>query len=239
MKKTIKLFVGVLFVLALTGAMAVTAFAAEDDTTGSALTTTDAAVNTTDAAVITTDAAVNATDAAVNATDAAVNTTDAAVNTTGSAVDAEKEVLAPATAKSTKSVVMINGAEVTFEAYNINDNNYFKLRDVAMALTNANAGKQFDVTWDNTTKAINLISNQNYTPVGGELVAGDGTDKNAVPSTATIYMDGTVVELAAYTINNNNFFKLRDLGKSFNFDVTWDGASNAVVVDTTADYTED
>lgn len=142
---------------------------------------------------------------------------------------AEKPVIAAATA----SKVLVNGTETDFEAYNINDNNYFKLRDVAKAVSGSE--KQFEVTWDGAKNAINLVSNQAYTVTGGELVKGDGTAKNAVPSTATIYKDGEVIELKAYTINDNNYFMLRDIGRAFNFSVVWD---NAVVVDTTKEYTE-
>ena len=39
------------------------------------------------------------------------------------------------TANPTTSMVLIDGVEKSFEAYNINDNNYFKLRDIAYCLS--------------------------------------------------------------------------------------------------------
>lgn len=45
--------------------------------------------------------------------------------------------------KPTASKVSVNGKDVSFEAYNIEGNNYFKLRDLAKALTGSN--KQFEV----------------------------------------------------------------------------------------------
>ena len=48
-----------------------------------------------------------------------------------------------------------------------------------------------------------------------------------------------VTNLTGYNIKGNNYFKLRDLGILFDFDVTWDGARKAVVIDTTKSYTED
>ncbi len=41
----------------------------------------------------------------------------------------------PASAIPTKSRVLVNGKEVAFGAYNIDGYNYFKLRDLAMALS--------------------------------------------------------------------------------------------------------
>lgn len=140
-----------------------------------------------------------------------------------------------ATANPTNSKVMVNGKQVSFDAYNINNNNYFKLRDVAQIIRGTD--KQFNVTWDGSKNAINLISNTAYKTVGGELKSGDGKVKNATLSTSTIYKDGVAVTLTAYTINDNNYFKLRDLGEAFNFDVSWDSKNNTVVIDTSKGYT--
>lgn len=142
-----------------------------------------------------------------------------------------------ATATPNQSKVLVNGREMAFDAYTINGNNYFKLRDLASVLSGTD--KRFDVSWDDTRKAIDLISDQRYTSVGGELAAGDGKNKNAELNTAPIYLDGEELQMAAYTINQNNYFKLRDIGQTFGFSVTWDGAQNAILIDTTQSYTPD
>jgi len=140
-------------------------------------------------------------------------------------------------ANPTASKVLVDGVAVEFEAYTINGNNYFKLRDVAKVVSGSD--KQFEVTWDGEKKAINLLSKKAYTKVGGELEKGDGKAKDAANCTATILKDGKSVSLKAYTINGNNYFKLRDLGESFDFDVSWDGKENSIVIDTTKSYTAD
>ena len=43
------------------------------------------------------------------------------------------------------SAFILNGAKVGLEAYNINNNNYVKLRDLAKALNGG--ARQFEVTW--------------------------------------------------------------------------------------------
>lgn len=138
-------------------------------------------------------------------------------------------------AAPTQSTVLVNGKSISFDAYSINDNNYFKLRDLAQALSGT--GKQFEVTWDGEKQAINLISNKPYTAVGGELAKGDGTRKTAQPSTSAIFLDGQAVQLTAYTINGNNYFKLRDIGATFDFSVAWDGTKNTIAIDTASGYT--
>lgn len=138
-------------------------------------------------------------------------------------------------ATPTSSTVIVNGTATAFEAYTINGNNYFKLRDVAKVISGSD--KQFEVLWDDSKNAISLISERTYTAVGGELAKGDGTPKNAVSTSSTVYKNGVVIALTAYTINGNNYFKLRDLGQSFDFGVSWDAANNAVMVDTAQGYT--
>ncbi len=146
---------------------------------------------------------------------------------------------APATqipALYTSSKVLINGKEVAFEAYNINDNNYFKLRDLAQAFSGSE--KQFEVTWDAEAHLIGLEKDKAYTAVGGELVPGDGMDKTCVPYKDGITLGGEAVDVTAYNINGNNYFKLRDICKLFDIGVAWDGATNTISLDTSVGYTE-
>lgn len=144
------------------------------------------------------------------------------------------EEVSKVTATPTASKVLVNGKEVSFEAYNINGNNYFKLRDLAQVVSGTE--KQFQVAWDNENKVINLLSNESYTSVGAELAAGDGVSKEGILNTSKIYKDGQEINLTAYNINGNNYFKLRDVTEAFNIGVTWDSSTSTVGIDTTIDY---
>lgn len=140
-------------------------------------------------------------------------------------------------ATPTASTVLVNGAPVAFEAYNINDNNYFKLRDIAYILNGT--GKQFEVGYDGAANAISLTSGQGYTAVGGEMEGKGSGAKTPVPTDSKILLNGTEISLTAYNIDSNNYFKLRDLGAAINFGVDWDGANNAIVIDTSKGYMAD
>lgn len=141
------------------------------------------------------------------------------------------------TATPTSSTVLINGTKVAFDAFTIDGNNYFKLRDLAMALNGS--AKQFQVGWDGTKNAISLTKGNAYTPVGGELViTGNAASKTATPTTSAIYLDGVQISVTAYTIGGNNYFKLREVGKAMNFGVTWDGTANTIKVDASTGYTD-
>ncbi|MFI3312739.1 MAG: stalk domain-containing protein [Eubacteriales bacterium] len=141
------------------------------------------------------------------------------------------------TAAPTASSILVDGEPAAFDAYNIDDNNYFKLRDVAYILNGTDA--QFEVTWDNDLELINIISGEAYTEVSGEMAIGDGTAKAYEASTAGILLNGEAVELTAYTIANNNYFKLRDLGEALGFNVSWDNDAETIVVASNEAYTAD
>jgi len=135
---------------------------------------------------------------------------------------------------SNKSKVLVNGSLTNFEAYNIDGFNYFKLRDIALVVSGTN--KQFNVTWDGSVGAINLIPGNSYVADGSELATGDGSQKTAFFNSSSIYKDGKRIILGAFTINGNNFFKLRDLCQTFNVGVTWDAASSTIGIDTSISY---
>jgi hypothetical protein len=74
--------------------------------------------------------------------------------------------------------IRVNGKNIAFEAYNINNNNYFKLRDLAKAVNGTD--KSFEVSWDSANNAISLEPGKAYTTSGGELtVAAKLTKKQA------------------------------------------------------------
>lgn len=137
--------------------------------------------------------------------------------------------------QASSSTVTVNGTQIGFECYNIGGNNYFKLRDLAAALNGSE--KQFNVTWDGEKGAVNIVSNQAYEAVGGELTSGDGSAKNGQVNTASVYVDGYWVLLSGYNIGGNNFVKLRDLAKVLDFGVSWDGTTGTVVIDGNIGYT--
>jgi hypothetical protein len=102
-----------------------------------------------------------------------------------------------------------------------------------------NTDKNFEVTWDGTKNAINLISSKLYTVAGGELkVSGKKASQTANLSTSKIYVDGEEVALTAYTIGGSNYFKLRDIANVIDFGVVWDGNTNTIGIDTSIGYTE-
>lgn len=169
-----------------------------------------------------------------------ISLTVTAYSTQGKAITSKTmklNVKAPVgiTAEPTASKVLVNKKETAFDAYKIDGNNYFKLRDLAMAVNETE--KNFQVSWNGTKNAIELTSKTAYTAVGGELKkSASSSTKQAKVTGSSIYLDGKEIKLTAYMIDGNNYFKLRDIAALFDIGVTWDGPTNTVGIDTSISY---
>lgn len=140
----------------------------------------------------------------------------------------------PQTAKPSPHAIYVDGTKANVAAYEINGNNYFKLRDIA-AIVNGSE-KQFEVSWNNNAQRIDLTSGKPYTTVGGELGAIGSASKKAETSTAVVYKDDAKMGYTSYNIDDNNYYKLRDVCESFDIGVNWDGANQRVDILTDESY---
>lgn len=141
---------------------------------------------------------------------------------------------ATAVAKPSTHKIYVDGEKASAAAYEINGNNYFKIRDVAAILSGTAA--QFDVTWDPATGNITLTDNKAYTKTGDELYPIPDSVQIAEESTAPLYRDGTQVHYTGFEINDNNYYKLRDIAADFDFGVTWDNDTQSVLITTDEGY---
>lgn len=139
------------------------------------------------------------------------------------------------TAVPNTSTILVDGQQVAFDAYGLMNNNYFKLRDVAYCLNGTVAS--FEVSWNSALSAIEITSGASYTAVGGEMTAGDGTSKSAISSLFKVYLDGEEISLTAYVINDNTYFKLRDIAQALGFNVSWDSEAVSIIIATDEEYT--
>ena len=137
----------------------------------------------------------------------------------------------PASLKITPSThaIKIDGKTVDPQGYNIEGNNYYKLRDVAYLLSGTD--RQFDVTWDAENNRIVLTSGKAYQQTGDEMTGSvSSIIQNLSASDSTIVLDGKSVSLTGYRVNGNNYYMLRDLGDALDFFVDFDEETDTVIV---------
>ena len=129
---------------------------------------------------------------------------------------------------SKTQTVCLDGRKFNTVAYNIDDNNYFKLRDIAEILDGTI--KTFDIKYDGATNSIDMLSFYDYTAVGGELTPGDGVTRTAYSSSAFLTLDGVPIKATCYNIENNNYYKLRDITNALDCRVEWDAKTQIIWV---------
>ena len=129
---------------------------------------------------------------------------------------------------SKTQTVCLDGRKFNTVAYNIDDNNYFKLRDIAEILDGTI--KTFDIKYDGATNSIDMLSFYDYTAVGGELTPGDGITRTAYSSSAFLTLDGVPIKATCYNIENNNYYKLRDITNALDCRVEWDAKTQIIWV---------
>ena len=135
----------------------------------------------------------------------------------------------PTSAKG--QAVYVGSTRVYPTGYNINDNNYFKLRDVGKL-----AG--FGVDWNEDTRTVEISTTRTapeLTGITDTAVSG----ATAKPTDQRITVDGKEVSMTAYKIKGNNYVKLRDIGKTINFGVSFNMATKAVSIDPNGTYVEE
>ena len=152
----------------------------------------------------------------------------------GTAPVSERPVNLPfeelADALVTDTRVMVDEVEVSFECYNIEGNNYFKLRDLAMALNGSAAS--FSVEWNAPANLIALTRGEAYEPTGTELMEKELKNEIALKSSSQVLVNRVEIAPTAYNIEGSNFYKLRDLGDELNFSVDWDGENRVIIINT-------
>ena len=139
----------------------------------------------------------------------------------------------PRTANPTNDKLMVNGVTQNLTVYKIDENNYFKLRDMAAVLNGTE--KQFNV--DYNYGKVTVTSNQPYEATGKELQGSPSSTGSAISSNDSILMNGSEVSLTVYKIDGSNYFKLRDLGKLLDFYVGWT-TDKVVYIETGKPYAE-
>lgn len=127
--------------------------------------------------------------------------------------------------------VYVGSTRVYPTGYNINDNNYFKLRDVGKL-----AG--FGVDWNEDTRTVEISTTRTAPELTG-IADTAVTGATAKPTDQRITVDGKEVSMTAYKIKGNNYVKLRDIGKTINFGVSFNMATKAVSIDPNGTYVEE
>lgn len=142
----------------------------------------------------------------------------------------------------------IDGKYYELDAYNIENRNYFKLRDIARLMTGTpkEASVEGDAHGVRIAMPLNPDMDENtYQPTGTELKRGMAK-ADVVNRQLTENYSGRLLPYMAngsnryiayaYTIQGNKYFSIQDIGILFDFSVSWDGAAKEVIINTSMPY---
>ena len=122
--------------------------------------------------------------------------------------------IAEASIFPTDIVYSINGNDLTFSGYQIEEVDYVKLRDVAAAYSGSTLS--FDVGYDSVEQSVLLTSGEAYTLVEEvQTTATSQLMQEVTPSSSTVYLDGVKIDLRAYMIGDSNYFSIEELVAAF------------------------
>ena len=134
-------------------------------------------------------------------------------------------------AKNNKMKVLINNKENIFITYLIEDNNYIKLRDIAVALNETES--KFNVVYNYPD--ITIFPGESYINTENndtnDTKDTNDTDAKARLSNLNIKSRDNDVYLKAYNINGYNYFKLRDLADICGFNISYDNDIKLVKIE--------
>jgi uncharacterized repeat protein (TIGR02543 family) len=132
-------------------------------------------------------------------------------------------------ATKTNNILILNEKETEFPAVKIGGYNWIKLRDFAMLLNGT--AKNFSVSYDETTRIVDIRTGSSYSPLGDELTDKLSPTENATATTQRLRVNGTFVDVAAYNIKGYNYLRVRDLAIILNFAVKYDDDNSQITLD--------
>lgn len=124
--------------------------------------------------------------------------------------------------------IKIDSMDVKVPAYVIENENYFKIRDLACALKDSKA--KFKVDYDMEKKAIVIESKKDYEPLKTDMQPIKNIKSIGIRSYDKLIINGEETEVKAYKIEGFNYFRLRELGEILGFGVDYDFENNKVVI---------
>ena len=119
--------------------------------------------------------------------------------------------------------VTLDGKNVQIGAYNIANENYFRLRDFLAILQPAN--KNFAVVYDQQEQTLTIIADTKYVMAEGDLQPLSGGSQSAQANMHHLFLqkgdNREELRLNSYNIQGNNYYRLRDLAPALDLGVAY------------------
>lgn len=127
--------------------------------------------------------------------------------------------------KATTQKVRLDDKDVVIYGYNIDGENYFKLRDVAAVLKDSKV--KFGVEYKDGLVTLTKGADYKVLDTDQKEVKAES---EAMLTNDKVKVGETDLAAKAFKIDGNNYYRVRDLGKALDFGVDYDEESNTVLL---------
>lgn len=134
------------------------------------------------------------------------------------------------------SRISVDGRSMQLGGFNINDNTYYKLRDIAYLLNGTD--KQFDVVYDTEKSAIVMQSGRSYLGVKSEEDVSSIKDIKLEEKQVSLYLQDEYHQFFGYMINGNTYVKIRDIVELLGVEIEWSNETKEITLITHIEYSK-
>ena len=135
------------------------------------------------------------------------------------------------TAVRSNQNIYVYNTKTDLSAYEVGGNNYVRARDIARETG-------CSLVYDPDTSSISLTSGEAYDASAESRPVETAAKAYARPTLQTVYINGQKTDIQGYSISGYNYFKLRDLGRAFDWSVVYNGAQKRVELNPERPYFE-
>lgn len=135
------------------------------------------------------------------------------------------------TATRSNQNIYVYNQKSNLSSYDVNGNNYVRARDFARVTG-------CSLVYDPDTSSISLTSGESYDASVENNPVETTSKAYARPTLQTVYINGQKTDIQGYSISGYNYFKLRDLGRAFDWSVIYNGAQKRVELNPERPYFE-
>lgn len=129
----------------------------------------------------------------------------------------------------------VNGSTSNVVTYNINGENYCRIRDIAFALKGTN--KKFDIEYNNLKNEINLVTGRNYKSED-DFVIYENFDM-ANDFQGSLLLNNELRNVKSYNIKGYNYYDVEDIAEILDFSISYENVSKSVIINTGSSYYPD
>ena len=132
------------------------------------------------------------------------------------------------------SRISVDGRSRMIGGFNINNNIYYKLRDMAYLLNGTN--KQFDVVYDIGKSAIVMQPGKSYLGQKSEEDVSNIKDIKLEERQVSLYLQDKYHQILGYMINGNTYVKIRNIVELLEVEIEWSNETKEIKLITEAEY---